>query len=84
MGGFKSELKEMPIPPNSKVAGKAIVELGLPDDFLVILVARQNDFLVPSGGTVLQTGDTLLILSDRESLATVKARFELHEREVAG
>ncbi|HEU65331.1 MAG TPA: potassium/proton antiporter, partial [Chloroflexi bacterium] len=42
MGGLKSELKELPVPSNSHMAGKAIVELGLPADFLVILIARDN------------------------------------------
>ena len=71
MGGLKSELKELPIPSNSSMNGKAIFELGLPDEFLVILIARDNDFLVPSGGTVLQGNDTLLILSDKKSFDEV-------------
>jgi len=79
MGGFKSELKELPVPPDSPMVGKAIVEMGLPDEFLVILVARENDFVLPSGGTVLQAGDTLLVLSDKESLEDVVTRFHLRE-----
>ncbi|HNS50852.1 MAG TPA: potassium/proton antiporter [Anaerolineae bacterium] len=75
MSGLSSELKELPVPPGSPVTGKAIVELGLPDNFLVILVARDNDFLVPSGGTVLQAGDILLALSDKESLDRVQAKL---------
>jgi potassium/hydrogen antiporter len=75
MDGLTSELKELPVPPNPEVAGKAIFELGLPDDFLVILVARENDFLVPSGRTMLQDGDTLLVLSDKESFERIQAQF---------
>jgi len=77
MSGLKSELKELPVTPGSAVAGKAIVELGLPDALLVVLIARENEFLVPSGGTVLRGGDTLLVLSDQESLDDVEARFGL-------
>ncbi|MBN2386271.1 MAG: potassium/proton antiporter [Anaerolineales bacterium] len=73
--GLKSELKEFPVPPGTGMAGKAIFELGLPDDFLVILIARQNDFLVPNGGMVLQAGDILLVLSENESFDIVRARF---------
>ncbi|WP_423223061.1 potassium/proton antiporter [Candidatus Amarolinea aalborgensis] len=76
MDGLKSELKELPIPLDSSIVGKAIVELGLPNDFLVVLIARDNDFLLPSGGTVLQGGDTLLVLSDEKSLD--KVRIEHH------
>lgn len=84
MGGLKSELKELPIPFGSNIAGKAIVELRLPSDFLVILVARDNDFVLPSGGTVLQGGDTLLVLSDKESLEEVMTKFDLSESKAAG
>lgn len=77
VGGFKSTLKEVSIPPGSRAAGKAIFELGLPDDFLVILIARESDFLLPSGGTVLQGNDTLLVLSDKESFDKVIKSFNL-------
>ena len=84
MGGLKSELTELPIPSGSGVAGKAIVELGLPAAFLIVLVARGNEFLVPSGGTVLQAGDTLLALFDEESLRTVRSQVDGQTSGVAG
>lgn len=84
MGGLKSELKELHLPFGSNMAGKAIVELGLPNDFLVILIARDNDFVLPSGGTVLQDGDTLLVLSDNESFEEVMTKFNLSESKAAG
>lgn len=77
MGGLKSELKELPVPIESSMNGKAIFELELPDDFLVILIARDNDFMLPSGGTVLQGNDTLLVLSDKESYGKVIDKFNL-------
>jgi cell volume regulation protein A len=77
VGGFKSELKELPVPPGSYMAGKAIFEMGLPADFLVVLIARENDFMVPTGGTVVRGGDTLLALADKETFAAVQATLEL-------
>jgi cell volume regulation protein A len=77
MDGLKGELKELPIPADSGMAGKAIFELELPDEFLVILIARDNDFLLPSGGTVLQGGDTLLVLSDKKTFESVLAKHGL-------
>jgi cell volume regulation protein A len=76
MEGLKSELKELPLPTGSPADGKAIFEIGLPDDFLVILIARQDDFLVPSGGTVLHAGDTLLVLSPEESFTAIKKKVQ--------
>lgn len=67
MRGFADELKEIVIPPGSTCAEKTIVELGLPEKLLVILIARNNEFLVPNGGTTLMSGDTLIVLSDKES-----------------
>lgn len=83
MDGLKSELKEVPILSGSRLDGKAIVELGLPDGFLVILIARDNDFMVSSGGTVLQGGDTLLVLSDKKSFDEVVTKFNLFKSQVA-
>jgi cell volume regulation protein A len=77
IGGLKSELKELAIPPNSKINGKAIFELEIPDDFLVILIARDKDFIIPSGGTILQNNDTLLVLSHKTSYDKVVEKFNL-------
>ena len=77
MGGLKSELKELPIPFDSRMSGKAIFELDLPDDFLVILIARENDFILPSGGTVLQGNDTMLVLCDGKSYEDVIVKYDL-------
>jgi len=73
--GLTSEIKELAITQNSPAAGRAIVELRLPDDFLVVLIARNNEFLVPSGGTTLLAGDRLLVLSEQESLRRVETQW---------
>lgn len=75
VGGFKSELKELAVPPHSPMVGKAIVELGLPNNFLVVLIARQNDFVMPSGGTIIEAGDTLLALADAKTFDEVCQRL---------
>ena len=79
MGGLSSELKELPIPIDSGMDGKAIFELELPDDFLIILIARDNDFMQPSGSTILKGNDTLLVLSDAKSFDEVINRFKISE-----
>lgn len=75
VSGLKSELKELNIPAGSLAIGKPLVALRLPPEFLVVLIARGNEYLVPGGGTVLAAGDTLLVLTDEEALARVKAQF---------
>jgi cell volume regulation protein A len=73
VSGFKNELKELPIRVNSPFAGKTIVELGLPAEFLVILIARNKEFIMPSGGIELLAGDTLIVLADKETFAEVES-----------
>ncbi|MFN3308576.1 MAG: TrkA C-terminal domain-containing protein, partial [Anaerolineales bacterium] len=72
-------MKELYVPRHSAAVGKAIVEMGLPDDFLVILVARGNEFLVPSGSTILQAEDILLTLSEAPSFTAVRQKFQLED-----
>lgn len=76
VSGFKNELKEIIIAAESMAEGKSIVELGLPQAFLVILIARENEFLMPSGGFVLQAGDTLIVLADRETFNMVDKQLK--------
>jgi cell volume regulation protein A len=72
VSGLKSELKELAIPADSPMVGKSLVALRLPPEFLIVLVARGNEYLLPSGGTTLAAGDTLLVLTDEEALSRVK------------
>lgn len=77
VAGMDSELTRLMIPPDSPVIKKAIVDLHLPDPFLITLIERKQHFIVPYGGTILQANDTLLALSDQESLMSVVDRFKL-------
>ncbi len=82
VSGFKSELKELPVPQGSPMTGKAIVEMGLPPEFLVVLLARENDFSLTSGATIVQEGDTMLVLADPKTFSEVQARFQPPAAEV--
>ncbi|MCX8062369.1 MAG: potassium/proton antiporter [Anaerolineales bacterium] len=80
MAGLKGELKELYVPPHTPAVGKSIVEMGLPDDFLVILVARGNEFIVPSGSTILQAEDILLTLSENQSFVAIQQKYHLDDQ----
>lgn len=69
---LKNELTELEISAASAAAGQQIVDLGLPAGVLIVLVSRDNEFIVPSGGTILEAGDKLLVLADKEVLAQVR------------
>lgn len=74
--GVDTELVDLMVPYNSALAGKSIVELNLPHDSLVVLISRNDNFIVPSGGTVLQESDTVLALVNKSNLPEIRAIFE--------
>ncbi len=70
-----TELTEIVLADGCRAAHKAIVDLGLPSQFLIVLVGRQGEYIIPSGAFVLEPGDTILAIADRESLEDAKMSF---------
>jgi potassium/hydrogen antiporter len=66
------DLVEMRLPGTARAAGRQLVEVGLPAGVLVVLVNRDDDVIVPQGGTVLEPGDRLLVLVDADAEAQVR------------
>lgn len=73
---WPGQLQEIPIPSDSWVVGKAIYEVKLPQEFLVVLISRGKDFVIPNGSVVFQAGDKVLGLSVGDIHERVKACFE--------
>lgn len=71
--GIRSELAEVWVPEQSTVVGKQLVDINFPEATLVVLLGRDDEFIVPVGGTTLQAGDLLLILADPDRMAQVRA-----------
>ena len=78
--GIKSQLVDVEVPNASAVIGKQIVGAGFPKDALIVLIGRGNEFLVPNGGTVLESGDRLLVLADKDDLARTRSIVESEEQ----
>ncbi|MFZ5802821.1 MAG: potassium/proton antiporter [Candidatus Omnitrophota bacterium] len=64
-----AELTDVIIPYESEAVGRKIGGLGVPEKCLIVLVSREGKFLVPSGSTVIEGGDVLLVLANKEDLA---------------
>jgi cell volume regulation protein A len=75
-GAITSDLVEVEVPAYSAVDGKAIIDAGLPPGALVVLLSRNKEFIVPSGSTVIQAGDKLLLFADEAALEVVNRRVE--------
>jgi cell volume regulation protein A len=80
MEGIDTELIDLIVPYQSAVAGKPIVQLGMPKDSLIVLISRNDHFVVPSGGTVLQEADTVLVLVNKDNLAAVRTIFSQQKK----
>jgi potassium/hydrogen antiporter len=70
-----SELLELVIPAGARAVGKQVVDLGLPKGALIILVQKGDERFVPSGSTVIEAGDTILLLTTGEMADVVRARL---------
>jgi len=80
--GTDATLMDFIIPYNSGAIGKRIVELGLPEGSVITLIVRDGKtHLVPTGTTVLQSGDVLLILLNKASISEVNRILAIPKRE---
>lgn len=74
-GDFASELKEVLL-ENPDCDSKAIMDLKLPDGALVVYVKRGKQYITPTGSTVVQIGDKILIMAnDKATMDRVKYLF---------
>lgn len=68
----KSALTEIQIPAHCTSIGKRMVELDLPKTTLISIIKRQNQYITPTGSTVIEVDDKLFVLSEtKESLDKV-------------
>ena len=62
----KTAMKEIIINPSCTAVNKKIVELGFPKNAIIAMIKRNDKFLTPKGATVINEGDTLVVLSEDE------------------
>ena len=63
------------VEPDSRLAGVEVDELRLPADSAVALITRGAEVLVPTGRTVLRTGDQVLAVTSRHRVGHVEDRL---------
>lgn len=61
------KLVEITLTEESLLHGNTLKELKLPEGMLVMMIKRQDKFIVPNGSVELQAGDRLLIISDHDN-----------------
>jgi cell volume regulation protein A len=80
-GGMDATLMDFIVPYNSNVVGKPLLELGLPHGSIIALVSRDDKYVVPTGTTVLQPGDVLLILLNKDAIADMNRILSAHKNQ---
>jgi cell volume regulation protein A len=79
--GVETDLREIVIPKGAEVAGKALVQLQLPSDSLIALISRGDQYIVPSGPTILEEGDVLWALLKRGTAGETVSRLSRQKPE---
>jgi trk system potassium uptake protein TrkA len=69
------EIIELEVAHGSEAAGQAVKNLGLPDGSLVISILRDGGGFVPTGDSVVQAGDEVLLVLDVGLESNVTERF---------
>lgn len=64
----KSSIFEIIVNQNILNRGKLLMDLGMPDSTLVIMIRRNDMFFVPTGKTELKLNDKLLIITDTQQI----------------
>lgn len=73
--GIDAELTDVIVPYNSWAVGKRIVDLRTPEKCLIMLISRAEKFIIPAGPTFLEGGDVLLVLANKEDLASLQQKL---------
>jgi len=68
-----SQKTDLVIPRDSEAIGKQVVELGLPESAVIILIKRGDTSIVPRGDTILEAEDKLLFLAENNDLPKIKS-----------
>lgn len=74
--GSDAEVVEIKVPGRSMFKGAALKTLTFPRGAIVGGVVRGDQVFIPSGETVLQPDDSMIIFSTREAMPRVEAFFE--------
>ncbi|SFE59079.1 potassium/proton antiporter [Alteribacillus iranensis] len=72
LGNTDSEIMKITIPKRSPAIHTSLLDLTLPDDTLIIGITRNKKLITPTGSSVIEKGDTLYVLGDKDSRPKAK------------
>ena len=72
---FRARLSEYRISPRSPLCGRKLQDCKLPPSLVLALIFRGQEVLIPSGGTVLNSGDVAVAIVTDEGLREIRPLF---------
>jgi trk system potassium uptake protein TrkA len=73
--GSNAEVVEFVISKRWPYEGRALVDIPLPKGVNVVAIVRSREVLIPSGGSVLQTGDRVILFALKDAASRVGEFF---------
>ena len=70
---INTQFIEVTIPPDAHIAGKKIVEIGIPRTAVLVSIRRKKEIIIPRGDIQIQIGDIVTLLCERKFTSEVKA-----------
>ena len=68
IAGSDFEIIDFLTDKDSALTGKAIRDLKLPKDSLILMVNRGDEFMIPDGNLVIKNGDRVVVITPREAV----------------
>ncbi len=77
LAGGTASLNEILLPDPFVHEGKAIMELNMAKDAMLVSITRKNEFIIPNGQTTLHAGDRVLCLTHEKTLRNLMLDWKL-------
>jgi trk system potassium uptake protein TrkA len=70
-----AEMIELRVPPQCRVAGRPLSEVGFPQGAIVAALLRDGDVVIPTGREVLKPGDDAVVFTVEDAIEEVERLF---------
>jgi trk system potassium uptake protein TrkA len=70
-----AEMIELRVPPQCRVAGRPLSEVGFPEGAIVAALLRDGDVVIPTGREVLKPGDDAVVFTVEDAIEEVERLF---------
>jgi trk system potassium uptake protein len=70
-----AEMIELRVPPQSRVTGRPLSEVGFPEGAIVAALLRDGDVVIPTGREILKPGDDAVVFTVEDAIEEVERLF---------